>query len=74
MPTLTQAEYRRLKTRLTRVLNKGNADKIIDEVNYAEAIFEEKGYPDLWYRWNSARVDAQVHKAFREQTWDGKRR
>ena len=58
--TLTQAEYRRLKTRLTRAINKADPDKIIAEVDYAEAIFDDKGYPDLWYRWKRAREDARL--------------
>lgn len=62
--TLTQDEYKRLKTRLTRVINKGDHDKIIAEVEYAESIFEDKGYPDLWMNWERAREDAKVAKRY----------
>jgi len=58
-PTLTQKEYRRLKGRLTRVINQKDTEKIITEVDYAEKIFEEKGFPDFWNRWERARADAR---------------
>lgn len=32
--------------------------KIIEEVKYALAIFEEQGYPDFWPRWRNAADDA----------------
>jgi len=60
--TLTQAEYRRLKGRLSRALNSGDCDKIIREAKYALAIFEEKGSPDDWSRWERAKEDAEVVK------------
>jgi len=62
--TLTQAEYKRLKTRLTRAHNSGDPDKVIAEVDYAMGIFEEKGYPDAWSRWEGAKRDAIVAKKF----------
>ena len=64
MPTLTQKEYSNLKRRLTRAINVGDPDKIIAEVDRAMAIFEEKGHPDLWYRWERARDDARTNKRF----------
>lgn len=75
-PTLTQAEYRRLKTRLTRRLNDFKdkarwtgdradmANKLLDEVLYALDIFDEKGYPDDWHRWERAKEDAQYWIAY----------
>ena len=40
--TLTQKEYKRLKTRLTKAVNSKDDDKIIKECNYALNIFNEK--------------------------------
>lgn len=60
--TLTQQEFRRLKTRLTRAVNSKDNDKIIHETTAALAIFEEKGYPDDWMRWQRAKEDAEFAK------------
>ncbi len=57
--TLTQAEYRRLKTALTRAINSGDPHKIVKTCNQAEAIFASQGYPDSWSRWTKAKEDAQ---------------
>lgn len=67
-PTLTQKEFRRLKGRLTRrenAVKKADNDTdrlqaakdLVREVDYAMGIFEEKGYPDDWYRWQVASDD-----------------
>lgn len=58
--TLTQKEYVNLKRRLTRAKNSEDPAKIIDEVLYAQAIFEEKGYPDSHFDWERAYDDAQI--------------
>lgn len=58
--TLTQREYSTLKGRLTRVIRAGDPQKIIDEVDRAERIFDEKGWPDAWSRWTCARDDARL--------------
>lgn len=57
--TLTRRDYTNLKSRLTRAINRGDQQKIIDECNHAERIFEEKGYPDNWMRWQRAKEDAE---------------
>lgn len=56
--TLTQQEFRNLKSRLTRALNTKDPSKVLAETSRAFAIFEEKGYPDDWHRWNRAKEDA----------------
>ena len=82
--TLSQAEYKRLKSRLTRVENtlrkaanevradKFNKDKqtaalkaadaVLKEADYALGVFQEKGYPDDWHRWERAQDDAKTHR------------
>lgn len=60
--TLTQKEYKRLKTRLTKAVNSKDDDKIIKECNYALNIFNEKGYPDSWANWTRAKDDALIRK------------
>ena len=67
--TLTQAEYSRLKTKLTRAINSKDNARIIRTVDEAESIFEEKGYPDLWYRWIRAREDARISERFSGSKW-----
>lgn len=63
--TLTKREYRNLKSRLTRVQNAGDPEKIIKEVDHAMAIFEQKGSPDDWHRWQGARDDAELQLRLR---------
>lgn len=67
--TLTQSEYSRLKAKLTRAINSKDHARIIRTVDEAEAIFEEKGYPDLWYRWIRAREDAKIAQRFSGSKW-----
>jgi hypothetical protein len=80
--TLTQAEFKRLKTRLTFRKNRlskvaepvrdipslpkaqrekitHEANQLISEVDYAMKIFQEKGHPYDWARWERAKDDAQ---------------
>lgn len=61
--TLTQQEFRNLKTRLTRAQNTGDHDKIIAECERALAIFDDKGWPDDWARWQRALDDAKFAKS-----------
>jgi len=56
--TLTQREYRNLKSRLTRAINSGDPRKVQRECLHAWRIFEAKGYPDAWHRWRNADLDA----------------
>lgn len=58
-PTLTQAEFASLKTKLTRAINSGDQQRICRTVDAALTIFEEKGYPDAWHRWQIAKQDAE---------------
>ena len=67
--TLTQAEFVRLKSRLTRVVNSKDNDKIIAECNRANAIFEEKGFPDNWSDWQRAKDDAEFAKGRTTKDW-----
>lgn len=55
--TLTQQEYRNLKSRLTRAKNRGPS-YVEAEVRHAFGVFREKGYPDDWARWRGALEDA----------------
>lgn len=56
--TLSQAEYINLKKALTRAINTKDPQKVIDAARKAKAIFEAKGYPDDWSRWERASDDA----------------
>lgn len=62
--TLTQAEFKRLKTKLTRAINSKDDARIIKTVDEAMAIFDEKGHPDDWNRWNRAKEDALVRQRY----------
>lgn len=68
--TLSQAEYKKRKTALTRAINgaakvKDNPSEYhvallkIEAVCYSAArLFCEQGFPDNWHRWNIAFEDA----------------
>jgi CRISPR/Cas system-associated endoribonuclease Cas2 len=58
--TLTQAEYRQMKSRLTKVRNKKDPVAIERECDKTLVRFSEVGYPDDWRRWESAKEDAQL--------------
>lgn len=76
MTYLSNDEYRRAKTRLTRATNKAKrANSTTDKIKFTRAIVAEVNatfddwdnrdavYPDDWHRWNIARDDA------RRQLW-----
>ena len=46
-------------TRDQRELLVSEAKQLKKEAEYAQSIFEEKGSPDSWYRWERAKEDAQ---------------
>ena len=62
--TLTQVEFKRLKTKLTRAVNSQDDARIIRTVDAAMAIFDEQGSPDDWNRWNRAKDDALVRQRY----------
>lgn len=62
--TLRQAEFKRLKTKLTRAVNSGDDARIIRTVDEAMAIFDEQGSPDAWQNWNRAKEDALVRQRY----------
>lgn len=64
--TLTQQEYRNLKSRLTRAKKQG-PEAIVAACDRALTIFENEGYPDDWHRWERAREDARMELA--RQNW-----
>ena len=57
--TLTQKEYSTLKARLTRAINSHQPEKVKAEVLRANTIFDAKGWPDDWARWQRALDDAE---------------
>lgn len=67
--SLTQAEYKTLKSNLTRAINSTNNDRIIKTCNEAMTIFEAKGYPDSWSNWERAKEDAEAAKRRESGGW-----
>jgi len=61
--TLTAAEYRDACNRLKRALATKDDTKILNEAARAEALFEEKGYPDNWMDWQRAKDDIEMRRA-----------
>jgi hypothetical protein len=55
--TLTQSELTRLRSELTRAIKSGDSRKVQATVASAYAIFEQKGWPDDWSRWQRAEDD-----------------
>lgn len=72
---LSQDEYRRLKTRLTRAENAAQKHggtywaKLEREAAYGLAIFDEQGYPDAWSRWTRALDDARYQQRLASNEW-----
>jgi hypothetical protein len=59
---LTQGQYRAAKTRLTRAVNSGDPQRIIDTVDAHFCEWDDGDYawPDDWARWERARLDAEM--------------
>jgi len=66
---ITQAEYKRLKTRLTRAINSKDNARIVEEASHGLAYFEEHGYPDQWHNWQRAQDDAVYALAREANSW-----
>ena len=66
---LTQREYVNLKRRLTRVLNEKDSKKIVAECRRAFHIFESKGFPDDWSKWQRAIDDAIFLQSTFSKKW-----
>lgn len=56
--TESQANYVQRKLALTRAVNAGDPQTIVEVCNEAITSFEALGYPDDWSRWEIARYDA----------------
>jgi len=69
MPTLTQAEFVKLKSKLTRAINSKDDKNIVKTCDEAFAIFDEKGYPDSWNRWEVAKYDAEHRIRLASGSW-----
>lgn len=67
--SLSPAEYKKLKSNLTRAINSKDNDRIIKTCNEALAIFEAKGYPDSWSNWERAKEDAEFAKQREGNSW-----
>lgn len=67
--SLSPAEYKKLKSKLTRAVNSKNNDNIIKTCNEALDIFEAKGYPDSWSNWERAKDDAESAKRRERGGW-----
>jgi len=65
---LTQKEFRAAKSRLTRAINSGDPQKVIDEVDRTFDAWDAGSYawPDDWARWERAREDAAMSLRRRE--------
>lgn len=66
---MTQAQYSRLKSQLTRAINTKNPHKVLDAVRLFKRTCDEQGlaYPDAWHRWQVAADDAVM--ALRRDGW-----
>jgi hypothetical protein len=64
--TLTKRELTALRAKLTRAQRSGDPTKVIQVCKDAFKVFEDKGYPDCWHRWNIARHDAEMEVQYLE--------
>lgn len=67
--TLTQEEYTKLQSKLKSAINSKDNDRIISTCDEALAIFEVKGYPDLWSDWERAKDDAECSIHLAHSSW-----
>jgi hypothetical protein len=58
--SLTRREHIAAKSRLTKAQKRGDPGVVIAVCNNVLKLFEEKGFPDDWARWERARDDARV--------------
>lgn len=61
---LSQKELTSLRRRLTTAVKSKDKAKIISTCDAAMRVFEAKGYPDDWSRWERAKQDAQMARIF----------
>lgn len=64
---ITQADYRRQKTALTRAINSGDPLKVLATVEKTLEEWGHSAWPDAWSRWSVALYDAYM--AFTRQ-WE----
>jgi len=57
---ITNDEYRRQKSRLTRAVNSGDPVKVLSAVEKTVTEWEDKAWPDDWSRWFRALDDARL--------------
>jgi len=55
---ITNADYRRQKSALTRAINSGDPLKVLDTVEKTLDEWHGKAWPDAWSRWRNAVEDA----------------
>lgn len=55
---VTNEEYRRQKSALTRAINSGDPLKVLTTVERTLNAWEDKAWPDAWSRWRTALDDA----------------
>lgn len=58
MQYVSNAEYSRQKSALTRAINSGDPDKVIATCRKTVGEWDGKAWPDDWHRWNIALGDA----------------
>jgi hypothetical protein len=56
---ITNADYRRQKSGLTRAINSGDPLKVLDNVEKTLNEWSGKAWPDGWARWRNAVEDAR---------------
>lgn len=61
---LSQKELTTLRRRLTAAVNSKDQQKIVSTCDAAMRVFEQKGFPDDWSRWERAKQDAQLDRIF----------
>lgn len=55
---ITNRDYRRQKTALTRAVNSGDPLKVLTAVERTLGEWHDKAWPDDWHRWRVALDDA----------------
>lgn len=69
MEYVTQAEYRKAKSNLTRAINSKDPLKVIKTCRETHQAWEGKAWPDDWSRWANAHDDAIYQLQWESVSW-----
>ena len=67
---ISNEEYRKQKSALTRAINSGDPRKVLATVEKTLKEWENKVWPDEWSRWECALTDAAAAARYKHDDWE----